>query len=110
MIRIAAVVLSIAVIGFAVCAHMYISSHRWERRATFVRPDGHYQLIVMRQRPLLSAMPGQAGDAPGEILIEDRSGVVLHRKMISMVQTIEAVEWGARTVSVKLQGEWPLPD
>ena len=94
-----------------VCVGVLFSfNNRWQERAVFERPDGHYRLVVMRQRPLFFAMPGQAGDASGEILIQDQNGKVLFRHALEMVQTVDAVEWGTRKVSVKLQGEWPLPD
>ncbi|MDD3181887.1 MAG: hypothetical protein PHD48_03675 [Alphaproteobacteria bacterium] len=92
-------------VGVLVCAN-----NRWEQRAVFVRPDGHYRLVVMRQRPLFFAMPGQAGDASGKMLIQDQNGKVLFRHALDMVQTVDAVEWGTCKVSVKLQGEWLLPD
>ena len=103
--------LGLALMAIAIGIFSYLVGNRWEQRATFVRPDGHYQLVVMRQRHILSfAMPGQAGDASGEIIIMDQRGRVLHRQTVAMVQTVESVEWGTRKVSVKLQGEWPLPD
>jgi hypothetical protein len=76
----------------------------------FLSPDGKYRLVVFRFDGQDLAMPGQSGDAPGEVrLLEVSSGRVLERKQVDMVQTIDRVVWSSTNVEVLLFAEWKLP-
>jgi hypothetical protein len=47
----------------------------------------------MRRVGTLSAMPGQAGDSPGVVRLEDRHGTLIHEADIEMVQLVRKIEW-----------------
>jgi hypothetical protein len=91
-------------------AAWWISAHTATEYASFTRPDGNYRVVVMRRPVWPALMPGQAGDAPGEVRLYDRKGKLLHKAEIEMVQLVDQVEWGERSVRIKLVAEWELPD
>ena len=66
--------------------------------------------MVVRQRVWPAVMPGQAGDAPGKVRLYDQNGTLLHEADVAMVQLVDQVEWGERSVRIKLVAEWELPD
>ena len=78
--------------------------------ATFSRPDGRYQVVVLRRTVWPSAMPGQSGDAPGTVELRNQRGDVLQHAEVEMVQLVDQVEWSDRKVLIKLVAEWDLPD
>ena len=78
-----------------------------EEAYRFKSPDGRHQLIVYR-RPRLYAMPGQGSDAPGYVVLVNKSGSVLQRREVGMVQLIYKPRWSATRVRVKLMFDWPL--
>ena len=55
-------------------------------------------------------MPGQAGDAPGRVMLYNRVGELLHETSVEMVQLVQKVEWTEKSVSIKLIAEWDLPN
>jgi hypothetical protein len=76
----------------------------------FTSPDREFKLVVYRSRQWLGAMPGQSGDAPGTVcLFNVRTGKLLHRKEVEMVQMIDEVTWSPTNVSIKLFADWDLP-
>ena len=81
-----------------------------EEYAQFVSPDHAYRVVVMRRVGVLSAMPGQAGDSPGVVRLEDRHGTLIRDADVEMVQLVRKIEWSARTVSIQNVGEWELPE
>jgi hypothetical protein len=78
--------------------------------STFTRPDGRYQVVVLRRTVWPSAMPGQGGDAPGTVQLRNQGGMVLRQVDVEMVQLVDQVEWTDRTVHIKLVADWELPD
>jgi hypothetical protein len=78
--------------------------------ATFTRPDGNYRVVVLRRTVWPAMLPGQSGDAPGTVQLQDRRGRVLHQVDVAMVQLVDQVEWSDRKVDIKLVAEWDLPD
>ena len=81
-----------------------------EEYAQFVSPDHAFRVVVMRRVGVLSAMPGQAGDSPGVVRLEDRHGTLIREADVEMVQLVRKIEWSARTVSIQSVGEWALPE
>ncbi len=103
-VRIAVILL----IGAATALGVFLERHydlREFRR--FVSPDGRHALIVYR-RPLVFAAPGQAGDAPGIIVLETAGGTELRRRSVEMVQLVDEPQWTPGRVKVKLLLDWPL--
>ena len=84
--------------------------HREEQYQQFVRPDGHYRLIVYRSPRLFGMMPGQASDAAGRIEVVNATGRRLYERTIEPVQLADHVVWEARSVSIPAVGVWQLPD
>lgn len=78
--------------------------------AVFVRPDGHYQVRVMRKPSWLGGMPGQAGDNPGVVWLLDGQGQLLEQADVEMVQLVDHVDWQGKNVSIKWVADWDLPD
>ena len=76
--------------------------------ARFKSPDGRFELVVLRD-PMLFAMPGQGGDAPGTIVLQTSTGQELQRTPVSMVQLVSEPRWGKDTVGMKLLFDWKLP-
>lgn len=55
-------------------------------------------------------MPGQAGDAPGNVfLYEASSGKLLERKHVEMVQLVDEIIWSVTNVHIKFIADWKLP-
>lgn len=81
-----------------------------EQYATFTRPDGHYQIVVMRKKNLLGVMPGQASDSPGVIRLYNQRGELMREMDVEMVQLVEKVDWQEQNLSIKLIVDWSLPD
>jgi hypothetical protein len=50
--------------------------------------------------------PGQSGDAPGKVLLQDSAGHTLQKTSVEMVQTVESPEWTEHSVHVKLLLDW----
>jgi hypothetical protein len=81
---------------------------QYEEHAVFVRPDGAYRVVVLRERAN-TALPGQASDAPGIAVLYDRAGNELYRADVEMVQLVEEVDWPPGRVYIKLIADWELP-
>lgn len=81
-----------------------------EEYASFVRSDGQYRVVVLRQRSWMARMPGQSGDAAGVVRLYHKSGELLHEAPVDMVQQVDQVVWENKHVSVKLIAEWELPE
>ena len=79
--------------------------------ATFSRPDGKYKIVVLRKSSWFgSASPGQSGDSPGKVQLQDKDGKVIKETDVEMVQLVENVEWEDKKVYIKLIADWDLPD
>ena len=85
----------------------YLSSEEYR---SFVRPDGHYRVVVIRTSMWSAFMPGQASDAPGLVQLYDQNDQLLQETKVEMVQLIEQVKWKDQSVHIKLVAEWKLPD
>ncbi len=83
-----------------------------EEYSSFTRPDGKYRVVVTKKSSLLNlrAGPGSGGDAPGLVRLYDQQGKLLQETKVEMVQQVEAVEWPAKGVYIKLVADWVLPD
>ena len=68
-------------------------------------PDKRNALIVYRKQQIF-AMPGQASDAPGYVVLVGPRGRELKRQAVDMVQNVTAPVWTTETVSVKLLLDW----
>ena len=78
---------------------------------TYESPNGQFKIVVYRS-PQTTAMPGQSGDAPGKVCLFDRkTGKLLERKQIEMVQAIgfHDVRWSETNVFITSFFEWKLP-
>ena len=84
--------------------------HADEEYVQFVSPDRAYRVVVRRKVGFLGVMPGQAGDSPGVIRLEDSHGALIREADIEMVQLVRKIEWNARTVSIQNVGVWKLPE
>jgi hypothetical protein len=73
-------------------------------------PDARFKVVVYRRPIWPSAMPGQAGDAPGIVRLYDRSGRLLHEAPIEMVQQVEDLHWTHDNVTIPLVFDWKLPN
>jgi hypothetical protein len=95
-------------IGFVLGCHPGSNSKAEEYRS-FVSPDGRFKMVVYRV-PTESAIPGQAGDAPGFVrLYDQRTGRILEQKDVEMVQLIDQFEWSTTNLSIKFFADWRLP-
>jgi hypothetical protein len=95
------------VCAVALLAAPFGSAQDLEIVRAFARPDGAYQVLLLR-KPLPAAMPGQAGDAPGVVRLYDRAGRLLAQADVEMVQLVESVDWSDDKASIKLVVEWDL--
>ncbi len=90
--------------GRLACAEPYVSERS---------PDGAWTLTLCR-RPMWFAMPGGASDAPGWLVLRDRTGAIRGVTELSMVQSYGAVAGGETTwmpdrVERLMVTEMPLP-
>jgi len=77
---------------------------------TFNSPDGQFILEVYSfDSNMLSLMPGQGGDAPGVVFLKNKSGHILQKCNVEMVQLVDSPEWNPDSVKVKLIFDWKLP-
>ena len=74
-------------------------------------PDGAWTLTLCR-RPMVFAMPGSSGDAPGWIVLRDAEGAIRGVVELGMVQTYGAsgteTQWSSDQVHVPLTAALPL--
>jgi hypothetical protein len=76
----------------------------------FPSPDRRFKVAVYRTPERWGAFPGQSGDAPGTVcLFDSKTGKLLKRREVEMVQLIDRVEWSATNVSIPLFVDWALP-
>ncbi|WP_426958237.1 hypothetical protein [Muricoccus radiodurans] len=74
---------------------------RWSSTA----PEGGDTLTACA-RPMLFAMPGQSGDAPGWLVLRDREGWIRGVTSLDMVQTLDMpAEWDRSRVTVPLHAD-----
>ena len=57
----------------------------------------------------LLVFPGHGGDAPGYVVLKSKSGNILKKKKIEMVQLVRDPQWSADNVTVHLVLDWALP-
>jgi len=107
-----AVLLVVALAGLAV---LLAPEGRLRCAEPFTReesPDGAWALEVCRV-PMVFAMPGSSGDAPGWIVLRDRAGAIRGVSWLGMVQNYGAAagiptDWSGGRVAVPLVAELPL--
>jgi hypothetical protein len=76
----------------------------------FLSPDGRFKVTVYRFPFLFGTMPGQSGDAPGEVrLYRTDNGKILKRTRVEMVQRVDHWTWTATNVNIKFVADWELP-
>ena len=80
----------------------------WERIRTYKNLDGKYELRIFRERRFYG-MPGQSGDAAGEIILL-KEGVVQRKTTIPMVSMVEEPVWTDKSVYIHLLIDWPLQE
>ena len=99
---VAVIVLVVFFSGFSM-SEAYLSS---------TRPDGKYRVVVSKKTSLfkLGSGPGSGSDAPGVVRLFDQQGKLLQETKVDMVQQVENVEWGVKSVYIKLVADWQLPD
>ncbi len=81
-----------------------------EEYREFKSPDGKYKIIVFYHPSWFAVSPGQAGDNPGTIQLQDERGKVLKETEVEMVQLVDNVEWQDKKVYIKLLVDWDLPN
>ena len=79
---------------------------------TSTRPDGKYRVVVSKKTSLLNlgSVPGSSGDAPGVVRLYNQQGKLMEETKVELVQQVEKVEWGVKSVYIKLVADWQLPD
>ena len=82
----------------------------WGEYRSFVRPDGHYRVTVMRTLVWPALMPGQASDAPGIVQLYAQNGSLLQETQVEMVQLVDQVAWEDKRVHIKRVADWELPE
>jgi hypothetical protein len=86
----------------------------WHRVAiqeyrSFNSPDGRFVVTVFRDASWF-AMPGQSGDSSGLVVLADKkTGRVIRRHDVDMVQRIDQLAWSSTNVDIKLFADWNLP-
>ncbi len=93
---------SVLVSGLALMAYF-----RPERYMEHASPDGRYSLVVYRT-PILFSSPGQAGDAPGRVVLVDNRGEELNSMDVDMVQMATQPQWSQDRVTIRLLLDWKL--
>lgn len=105
--RIAVGLLALVAVGLLIFVSKAVPGTEYR---TFSSPDGRFKVAVFRSRQWLGAMPGQAGDAPGNVfLYEASSGKLLERKHVEMVQLVDEIIWSVTNVHIKFIADWKLP-
>ena len=97
----------IGLVGTVVLLIFTVAYCLWWRGFEYRRhysPDNKVCLEVRRDI-VLFLPPGQAGDAPGWILLK-RDNKVIKETRVEMVSLVETPEWSPHHVSVKLILEW----
>ena len=108
MFKRAALGLVIVLLGLAVWLAV---RPREEISAEYVRPDGHYRLVLYRRySPVIGTSPGSGSDEPGRLVLLDRAGHQLREAEVEMVQLVTEVDWEDKSVYVRYFADWPLPD
>lgn len=100
-------ILGSALVGVA-CLVMFaalLTAGETQEYRRFDSPDKRNALIVHRKQQIF-AMPGQASDAPGYVVLVGLKGQELKRQTVEMVQNVTAPVWTTETVSVKLLLDW----
>jgi hypothetical protein len=108
--RVGVVVAAVAAVLFI--AIFWIAHAMSQEYVSFERPDGNYRIVVSTKASLsnLRIGFGGAGDSPGVVELFDRGGKRLQKADVEMVQIVERVDWGDRSVRIKHVAEWALPD
>ena|SRR5438128_9541154 len=103
-VRIVTIVVAVAFSVAYVWHRVAIQEYR-----SFSSPDGRFTVTVFRDGSLF-AMPGQAGDSSGVVVLLDRkNGRIVQRRDVDMVQRIDQVLWSSTNVEIKVFAEWRLP-
>lgn len=102
--------ITVAAFIFLILAMWWAFRATTEEYASFMRPDGHYRVVVIRKKQWTALMPGQTSDAPGVVQLYNQHGDLLHKTNIKMVQLVDHVDWNEKKLSIKLVAEWDLPD
>ena len=77
----------------------------------FLSPEKRFQIEVYAYDMKKISFPGQSGDQAGIVYLRDsRSGKILNRYEVDMVQLVESPEWTQKNVKAKLLFDWVLPE
>lgn len=109
-IRKRALLAAFAVLASFTAALGWWQTHRLKQYQVLQSPDGRFEVVVYRRSIWPSSMPGQAGDAPGVVKLFDRSGHLLDKAPIEMVQQANDIQWTPGHVALPLVFDWKLPD
>lgn len=99
---------ALVVLLIAASIGVYLTMMQLEIYRTFASPDGAYRIEVLRRTSPVPGMPGQGSDASGEVRLVDRSGRLIQKAPLELVQLVDAVEWGPDEVRVGALGHWKL--
>jgi hypothetical protein len=89
---------------------VYLQYFAEEQAFESVKPGGAYRLIVYRRlRPLSFAMPGGGSDAPGRVVLVDRTGKALKEEPVGLVNMVSDIEWHDTEVSFQPFQSWSYP-
>lgn len=102
--------LGFIVLGIAsVVIFMLLRQPKGEEYRRYSSPDGRFEIVVFRI-PTAFAMPGGSSDAPGYFqLLDTKTGRVLHKQDVEMVQLVDQVTWSDTNVEIRLLADWSLP-
>jgi len=69
-------------------------------------PDGRYAVVVFRQIGGIR-FPGGSSDAPGIVRLVDAQGNRIREETLEMVQQVDRIEWGTKSVRITGVADWP---
>ena len=93
--------------GETACERVELGSELVSRHLS---PAGEFEVLLCRI-PRFFAFPGQGSDAPGKLaLVDTRTGTILERQSLEMVQMMESPSWSRLRVTMGVSVDWPLPE
>jgi hypothetical protein len=69
-------------------------------------PDGRYAVVVLRQIGGIR-FPGGSSDAAGIVRLVDAQGNRIREATLEMVQQVDRIEWGTKSVHITGVADWP---
>lgn len=109
VIGLALVCLVLGVTAYALVGSCFVNVDCSDPVLSSLSPEGTDSLAVCR-RPTLIAMPGQASDAPGWIVLRDGRAFITGITELAMVQNASEPEWSATRVEMKLAAVFERKD